>query len=154
VSTARVFQIENRLAKLARSAGGKTIDEALRAAEARVASVRDRCVAALAGKADRLAVHAKAAKGEREGPDINGLYDVSNAIFGVAGVYGLNALAEAACSLCDLVDRTRSGEEINWSAIDVHVDGIRLLATGETAGSESILAGLRRVHARFAPPSN
>ena len=153
MSTARVFRIENRLAKIARSAGGKTIDEALRAADARVASVRERCVGALAGKAEQLAGHAKAARGERDGPEVNSLYDVSNAIFGVAGVYGLDALAEAACSLCDLVDRSRSGEEINWSAIDVHVDGIRLLATGETEGAESIMAGLRRVRARFAPPA-
>jgi len=153
VSTARIFRVENRLAKIARTHGGKTIDEAVRSAEARVASVRDRCVSALAGKAEQLAAYAKAAKGERTGDNVNGLYDVSNAIFGVAGVYGLNALAEAACSLCDLVDRSRGGEEINRSAIDVHVDGIRLLATGETEGAESILAGLRRVRARFAPPT-
>ena len=153
MSTARVFQIENRLAKIARSAGGKTIDEAVRSAETRVASVRDRCIAALAGKAEQLAAHAQSARGRTSGTSVDGLYDVSNAIFGVAGVYGLDALAEAACSLCDLVDRCRSGEGVNWSAIDVHVDGIRLLATGETAGSESIMAGLRRVRARFAPPS-
>ena len=153
MSTARVFRIENRLAKIARTAGGKTIDEAVRSAETRVASVRDRCVAALAGKAEQLAAHAQSARGRTSGTSIDGLYDVSNAIFGVAGVYGLDALAEAACSLCDLVDRCRSGEDINWSAIDVHVDGIRLLATGETEGSESIMAGLRRVRARFAPPA-
>jgi hypothetical protein len=153
VSTARIFRIENRLAKIARTSGGRTIDEAVRSAEARVASVRDRCVGSLSGKAEQLAGHAKAARGERGGPDVDSMYDISNAIFGVAGVYGLDALAEAACSLCDLVDRSRSGEEINWSAIDVHVDGIRLLATGETEGSEAIMAGLRRVRARFAPPS-
>ena len=153
MSTARVFRIENRLAKIARGQGGKTVEEAVRSAETRVASVRDRCIAALAGKAEQLAVHAQSARGRTSGTSVDGLYDVSNAIFGVAGVYGLDALAEAACSLCDLVDRCRSGEDINWSAIDVHVDGIRLLATGETAGSESIMAGLRRVRARFAPPN-
>lgn len=153
MSTARIYRIENRLAKIARTPGGKTLDEALRSAEARVASVRDRCVGALAGKAEQLATHARAAQGQRTGDSINGLYDVSNAIFGVAGVYGLDALAEAACSLCDLVDRLRCGEEVNRSAIDVHVDGIRLLAGGGTDGGESILAGLRRVRARYATPN-
>jgi hypothetical protein len=153
MTPARIFKVENRLAKVARTPGGKTIEEAVRAADARVLSVRDRCVASLTAKAEGLAAHAQAAKGERTGSNIDGVYDVSNAIFGIAGAYGLEALSEAACSLCDLVDRLRSGEEINRSAIDVHVDGIRLLATGETEGSDSILAGLRRVRARFAPPT-
>jgi hypothetical protein len=153
VSPARFFKVENRLAKLARAGGGKTVEEAVRSAESRVASVRERCVGALAGKADQLAAYAAAARGERSGKNIDALYDLSNAIFGVAGSYGLEALAEAAYSLCDLVDRLRSGEALNRSAIDVHVDGIRLLATGDTAVSETILAGLRRVRERFAPPT-
>ena len=44
---------------------------------------------------------------------------------------------------------------MNWPAIDVHVDGVRLLAAlgagaGE-AGAESILDGLRRVRKRVLP---
>ena len=86
---------------------------------------------------------------------LDGIYDISNAIFGLAGSFGLKALAEAAFSLCDLADNFRGGDPANWPAIDVHVDGIRLLATlgdkaGE-AGADSILEGLRRVRARVLP---
>lgn len=151
MSLARIFKIENRLAKIARQPGGKSIEEAVKTAEQRVESVRERCVAALAEKADLLT---NIAAGDRTGdiePMLKGLYNTSNAIFGVAGVYGLDALAEAACSLCDLLHRFQSGDPINWQAVDVHVDGIRLLATGRSQGAESVMAGLRKVRARFVP---
>lgn len=147
----RVFQVENRLAKLARQPGGKTIAEALKAAEVRIESLRERCEASLLEKAEAL--H-KAAQGDRVGAateTLDALYDLSNAIFGIAGTYGYTALADAACSLCDLVYGFRGGDAINWGAVDVHVDGIRLLATGQNAGSESVLEGLKKVRARFVP---
>jgi hypothetical protein len=149
MSAARIFKVENRLAKIARQTGGKTIDEHVRSAELRIEAVREKCVAALAHKAERLAKIAAGDRGERAAATLNGLYNTSNAIFGVACVYELDALSEAACSLCDLVHGFRSGEPVNWQAIDVHVDGIRLLAVGYTEGAASILAGLRRVKARF-----
>lgn len=150
-ANARVFKVDNKLARLAREPGGKTIDDAVRGAQQRIDSVRDQCVAALAAKAEQLAA---LASGDRSGdPDalLERLYDVSNAIFGVAGVYGLEALAEAACSLCDLLYGFRNGEAVIWSAIDVHVDGIRLLASGRPDGAEAVLAGLAKVRARFTP---
>ncbi|MBS0360499.1 MAG: hypothetical protein JSR98_03895 [Proteobacteria bacterium] len=150
-NTARVFQVENKLARLARSPGGKTIDDAVRGAEQRIESVRERCVAAVAAKAEQLAL---LAGGDRttEVPELlDRLYNLSNAIFGVAGVYEMEALAEAACSLCDLLHGFQSGEKVNWSAVDVHVDGIRLLAAGHSEGAATILAGLAQVRARFTP---
>jgi hypothetical protein len=153
MSLARKFKVENRLAKIARQPGGKSIEEAVRTAELRIESVRDKCVAALADKAERLAKIAAGDRGEGAGATLDGLYNTANAIFGVACVYDLDALSEAACSLCDLVHGFRTGEAVNWQAIDVHVDGIRLLASGYTEGAESILEGLRRVKARFVPAS-
>lgn len=155
MTSAKIFKVENRLAKLARSPGGKSLDEAVTSAEQRIESVRDRCVAALALKAEQLAAMAAGDRGEGAAETLDGLYNLSNAIFGVAGVYELDALAEAACSLCDLLHGFRGGEPVNWSAVDVHVDGIRLLATGRvaaaSAGAASVLEGLRRVRARFVP---
>jgi hypothetical protein len=155
MNPARTFKVENRLAKIARLPGGKTVDEAVSSAEQRIESVRDQCVAALAYKAEQLAA---LAAGDRAGgaeETLEGLYNISNAIFGVSGVYELYALAEAACSLCDLLHGFRNGEPVNWSAVDVHVDGIRLLATGRVLGTSegatAVLEGLRRVRARFVP---
>ena len=112
MTTVRVFQIDNQLAKVVKKPGGKTIEQAVQAAEVRIEAVRETCVA---------------------------------------------ALAEAAFSLCDLTDWFRGGEPANWPAIDVHVDGIRLLATMGpgigAAGAEAILDGLKRVRARVLPAS-
>lgn len=151
MSAARIFKVENRLAKIARLPGGKTLDEAVRGAEQRIESVREQCVAALAVKADELAAVAAGDRAADAQLTLEKLYNISNAIFGVAGVYELDALAEAACSLCDLLHGFRNGEAINWSAIDVYVDGVRLLATGRFEGAASVLEGLRKVRARFVP---
>jgi len=104
-------------------------------------------------KADQLVA---VAAGDREAgatETLDRMYEIANAMFGIAGAYGFAALAEAACSLCDLVYRFRGGEAVSWGAVDVHVDGIRLLASSRDlgVGGETILAGLRKVRARFVP---
>ena len=153
MSQSRVFKIENKLAKVVSRPGGKTIQEALKSAETNIESVRDQCMTALEEKAGNLARIAAGDRAAGATATLDGLYDVSNAIFGVAGAFGLEALAEAACSLCDVIHRFRGGEAVKWSAVDVHVDGIRLLAGGLTRGADEILEGLRKVRARFVPVS-
>lgn len=152
---AHVFAVENKLAKIAREPGGRTIENAIRAAETRVESTRGASISALAEKAEQMTALAAEARASGDATAFGAIYDVSNAIYGIAGSFGLKALAEAAFSLCDLTDWFRGGEPANWPAIDVHVDGIRLLATlgdkAGAAGADSILEGLRRVRARVLP---
>jgi hypothetical protein len=155
MSRVRIFAVENQLAKIAREPGGRTVETAVKAAETRIEAARETSVAALAQKGEALAGCAAAARGRSDPEAFGAIYDVSNAIYGLAAAFGLKALAEAAFSLCDLADSYRGGEPANWPAIDVHVDGVRLLAmlgdkAGE-AGAESILEGLRRVRARVLP---
>ena len=155
MSKARIFAVENQLAKVVDKPGGRTVAEHVKAAEVRIESVRDVTLASLVGKADALAALAAAGSKASDVKALDGIYDISNAIFGLAGSFGLKALAEASFSLCDLADNFRSGDPANWPAIDVHVDGIRLLATlgdkAGAAGADSILEGLRRVRARVLP---
>jgi len=153
---ARVFAVENKLAVIAREPGGRTIENAVRAAEQRVESTREATLDALVEKAERLVVLAAEGRTSGDMPAaFTAIYDQSNAIFGLAGAFGLKALAEAAFSLCDLADGFSAGETASWPAVDVHVDGIRLLAIlrdkAGAAGAESILEGLRRVRARVLP---
>lgn len=155
MSTARIFTVENQLAKLADRPGGKTVAEHVRAAEIRVQGVRDVTLASLVEKAEAMAAAVSAGKNGSDPKAFDTIYDISNAIFGLAGTFGLKGLAEAAFSLCDLADSFRGGEPVNWPSIDVHVDGIRLLASlgdkAEAAGADTILEGLRRVRARVLP---
>ena len=154
MSRARVFTVENQLAKIVREPGGRTVEKALKEADTRIEAARETSVAALAEKAEQLAAHAAAGRRGEDPVAFARIYDISNAIYGLAAAFGLQGLAEAAFSLCDLADSYKGGEAPNWPAIDVHVDGIRLLASlGEKAGAaaEPILEGLRRVRARVLP---
>jgi hypothetical protein len=143
------------LAKVVARPGGKTVAEHVKAAEVRIEGVRDVTLASLVGKAETMAALAAAGRKAGDTKALDGIYDLSNAIFGLAGSFGLKALAEAAFSLCDLADNFRSGDPANWPAVDVHVDGIRLLAMlgdkAPEAGADTILEGLRRVRARVLP---
>jgi hypothetical protein len=155
MSNARIFAVENKLAEIARQPGGRLVADAVKAAEQRVEAQRGVSLASLIEKAEAMTAVVAEGRGGDD-PEVFGrIYDIANAMFGLAGAFGLKALAEAALSLCDLADSFRSGEPANWPAIDVHVDGIRLLAIlGEkagAAGAESILDGLRRVRARVLP---
>jgi hypothetical protein len=148
MSKAQVFPVENRLAKLATLPGGRTFDEAVRAADRKVESVRERCLASLKAKALELSSAAQITRASAT-PSFDELYRVSNAIYGIAGTFDCKGLAEAACSLCDLLQGFTDGEPVAWPAVDVHVDGIRLLTQKGEEVAEPILAGLRRVRARF-----
>ncbi|ODT88431.1 hypothetical protein [Phenylobacterium sp. SCN 70-31] len=157
MSTVRIFAVENQLARVVEAPGGKTVDEHVRAATARIEGVRDASLASLVQKSEALAALAAEGRAAGSGDALGRIYDLSNAIFGIAGAFDLQPLAEATFSLCDLADGFRSGGSANWAAIDVHVDGIRLLAilgdrAGE-AGAASILEGLRRVRQRVLPAS-
>ncbi|HKP78582.1 MAG TPA: hypothetical protein VJU34_05605 [Phenylobacterium sp.] len=152
---ARVFAVENKLSQIAREPGGRMPEAAVKAAEGKIEGVRAVSIAALAEKAEHMGVLAAQGRTDNDASAFGAIYDISNAIFGIAGAFGLKALAEAAFSLCDLADCFRAGEPANWPAIDVHVDGIRLLAGfGDRdmgASAETILEGLRRVRARVIP---
>jgi len=148
---AKIFAVDNSLAKVADQPGGRRVADAVKAAEERVEAVREASVSGLSAKADQLiALVAEARKAP--GPATFGaIYDLSNAIYGVASTFDLKALSQAAFSLCDLTDSFRSGETVSWPALDVHVDGIRLLTTlGERAGAagDEVLKGLRQVRER------
>lgn len=157
MSTAKIFTVENQLAKVVRPTGGKTMSEHVKAAEVRIENQREITLASLIEKAEAMAAIAAVGRKGGDPKAFDRIYDLSNAIFGLAGAFGLKGLAEAAFSLCDLADGFRSGEAANWPSIDVHVDGIRLLATlgekGEGA-ADTILEGLRRVRARVLPAAN
>ena len=150
-SSVRVFKVDNPLTAVVKRPGGKTVEQAVKAAEVRVEAVRDSCIAALAEKAEQLAPLAAAGRRGEPGA-LDALYDLANAIYGIASTFEMVPLAQAAFSLCDVADGFRGGEPANWPAIDVHVDGIRLLITMGpqigAAGAESILDGLKRVRAR------
>jgi len=154
MTEARVFKIENRLTKAISLPGGKTIAEALRGADERIASVRDDCLASLLAKSARLQQLVELGKREADQTAAAGIYTTANEVFGIASAFEMAELAEAAYGLCDLVDDTRTRGAVNWPAIGVHIDAIRFLGSQvgaeDSATRRTIVAGLRAVQARFA----
>jgi hypothetical protein len=148
MTAARVFKVPNRLAKAVQLPGGRTVAEALRAADRKIESVRETCVATLQDKVARLTAYAERGRSDPSGA-LEGLYRTADEIFSVAGAFSLHPLAEAAYGLCDLADRFLTEGPANWQAISVHVNGIRLLSTGAVGDAEAVLSGLREVRARF-----
>ena len=154
MTTARVFVVQNTLAQMAREPGGRNAEAAVKAADVLVEAQRGVSVASLVAKSEQLV--ALAAEARAGGPEaLAPVYDLSNAIYGLAASFGLKALSEAAFSLCDLADHFRTHGETSWAAIDVHVDGVRLLANmkekAAASGGDTILDGLRKVRARVIP---
>lgn len=86
----RIFAVENKLGQIAREPGGRRPEDAIRAAEGRVESVRGSSAKVLVEKAEQLT--ALAAKGRGGDTSVlDAIYDTSNATFGIAGTFGLGA---------------------------------------------------------------
>jgi hypothetical protein len=148
MTTARVFKVENRLAKLVGEPGGRTLIEALRSAEARVETVRERCLDSLGPKIERLQALARSGREGRE-TDAAGVDTIANEIFALAGLFGQTMLAQAALSLCELLANGPDEGPFNWPAVDVHVDAIRLLrAAGDDLSLAGVVDELRKLSAR------
>lgn len=157
MSDVKVFKVENRLAKVIRLPGGRTVADALRGADTRVASIRDRCLISLAAKGLQLQRLSEQAKADQDANSLAALYATANDIYSIAGAFGMKEAAEAAYSLCDLLDNSPEREAINWPAVDVHVDGVRFLCSeagaADTPMRGAIITGLREVAARFSAES-
>jgi hypothetical protein len=151
MTNANVFQIENRLAAAMKRPGGKPTAELLRGAERRVAAIRDECLASLGRQIERMRERAAAGREGRDPGALDDLYAAANEIFAIAAAFDLKYVGEAAYEFCDLADHFRERGETVWPAIDVYVDGLKLLFAGpaDPLAATSILVGLRMVRARF-----
>jgi hypothetical protein len=146
-----VFQIDNRLAAVMKRPGGKPMAELLRVAERRVAAIREECLASMGRQIERMRECAAAGQAGREPHALDDLYAAANEIFAIAAAFDLKYVGEAAYEFCDLADHFRESGETAWPAIEVYVDGLKLLyaGPGDPLAATSILVGLRMVRARF-----
>jgi hypothetical protein len=150
VKPANTFKYENRLAKSVVTKGGMSASEALSAAQQAVNEMREPTIAEIDANLKEiygLAEHMKAAGGFDE-EALQKMYICANRIVAMGGVFGLGELGQAAYSLCELVSRFQTLERFQFSMVQVHVDGLRLLRNpGDHAAAirEEVLNGLRQV---------
>jgi hypothetical protein len=150
VKPANTFKYENRLAKSVVTKGGMSASEALSAAQQAVNEMREPTIAEIDANLKEiygLAEHMKAAGGFDE-EALQKMYVCANRVVAMGGVFGLGELGQAAYSLCELVSRFQTLERFQFSMVQVHVDGLRLLRNpGDHAAAirEEVLNGLRQV---------
>ena len=144
---------ENRLAKLIRKPGGVRLNDAVRQAEENLKSVQDSCLEALDGYlAEIERLHAEGGAKPSDAAKAS-IYQLSNDIHGLAGVFGMGDLGHAAFSLCELVDRLRAADRWSAASVEVHLSALRLLRQIGGMDHGDILEGLHRVVARVPRPA-
>lgn len=149
------FIPQQRLTSLLSKGGGITATEAIARASQRLEAIRTQCVDALDAKIDMLAAESAA-------PASTMIYSLAADIYNLAGTFGLDELAAAAKSLCDLLGNTsglqgapRTHEDARYlESVRVHIDALRTLRrpelSGDVAGRKAVVRGLRQVASRTA----
>lgn len=137
-----------RMAQKVRRPGGVGLQEAVAAAEAGLQTLRDDALGHVGVLAERLG----AVRGPF--PDAAALGAVrrdADELAGLCGLLALPELAQAALSLCRLLDELDEPRRA-WGAIRVHLDAVRLFATTPPSAlariAPKVLEGLELVAAR------
>lgn len=139
---------KSSLADKMAKAGGRTVAEAVRAAEVGLDSHREQGMRSLAAT---LAALEAACAAREEGAETR-VYDLASAFADMAGFFDTGPLYAAAFSLCEASDRMIAGGCWQWPSVDVHVRAMQLiLADGckPTETSRLLLAGLATIVARL-----
>ncbi len=144
MTAVRYIRRENLLGKLVRQPGGARISEVLEHCDANLAPLRD---AWLSDMEASLLVIETLVGGSRPSLEAMGeAFHRANEIGGLAGVYGLEAMGDAAFSLCELLDHLMTEDAWNAQAVAVHLNGLRLLRSITGPGEDNeVLQGLRKV---------
>ncbi len=134
MTVVRKFKIPNRLRASLFSGGGKRIDQAVTDADAGLATLAEACMAAVADCIARIEAGFGAQVADRETHEMTELYRLSAAIIDACAPIEPKALADAARSLCDVLDFAMEAGRWDWPAVDIHVNALRLLASGIDLG--------------------
>ncbi len=133
------------LSLLLHQPGGMTAAEASAAAHARLRNMQPEAVASIDNMIARMAALGPSLA---QGPDkaaLDELYVLANAVFGTAGLFGLDTVGEVAYSLCDLIDRLRASGAWHPLAVQVHLNGLVLARGTGGEAAHAVARGLRRV---------
>ena len=142
---------ENRLTKMIHEPGGVKVVDALERAAENLEAIRGECLVALEQRLEEI-VRLHGEGGDSPAPaGQDGIYQLANEIHGVAGVFGMAEMGEAAFSLCELVDRLRALGRWSAAAIAVHISALKLFREPASADDRAeVLHGLKLITERYA----
>ena len=66
------------------------------------------------------------------------VYNEASTVLDIAGLFDKRVLCDACYSLCELVDRQRTHNRLDWASITVHVSALRLLWTKDGQDPDSL----------------
>ena len=145
---------KHRLSTLLKKPGGKTVADAVTAANQGLATIQADCAAAVAELLVGLNSLWAARRESLDQPALEELYKECNRLVGVADAAGLVALDRSAFSLCDLLDRMMASDRWDRESIEVHIQALNLLQNPQFASQavvvREVLLGLGEVRARYA----
>lgn len=157
MSAVRIHRPKYALATMLRKPGGTTVAQAVEQATANLEGLQEAGGAQLdAGLAQMDALFAR--YGDTFDRDLVAEhYGVAVNLIGLPSLCGLDALENAAHSLCDLLDRLGTTGRWDRDGVQVHIQALRLLRNlppGTDAVAEPVLDGLRKVRERHAIQSS
>ena len=139
----------NRLAKLIRTPGGPTVQQVLAAADARLLDIAEAGRLELQRLLASIQTLGQALGTSPTEGQIDAIYGLSDEVLSIAAVAGSPDFGPAALSLCELLDGLKVRKTWNVSAVQVHLEGLQLLADPSVAHSteqtHAVVEGLRRV---------
>ena len=157
MSAVKIFTPPVKLAKLLRTPGGLPVAEAVQRAGAGLAGLKNECLGELMTVLTAAEACAARAGDEYDAALLGELYAIVAKQIGVPSVCGLPAVDTALISLSDLLDYLKGQERWDANAVAVHLRAFRLLlhteGAADQAGTQAILAGLRKVSQRYARPA-
>ncbi len=108
-----------RFANLVNRPGGQTAEEAIGAASTNLATIRDKLVGAIDTTLMRMQALGATLQAGHDPAVTQELYNLANTIIGLAGTAGLGSLGEVSYSLCELIDRLRTGQDLECAGDSV-----------------------------------
>lgn len=157
MSAVKIFTPQTKLAKLLRTPGGLPVADAVQRAGAGLASLKDDCLGELQSVLAQAETCAAKVGDTYDEAVLIELYSIISKLIGVPSVCGLKAVDTALISLSDLLDFLKGQQRWDANAVAVHLRAFRLLlhteGAADQAGTQAILAGLRKVSQRYASPS-
>ncbi len=134
---------------------GLSLEAATAAAEANLALIQDDCLASL-DQALAVIYQQIPKLYQTENPaHADAVYQAANQVLALGGLCHLAALGKAAFCLCDLLDRGRVTGHWNQSALETHLQALRLLrhpaANSDSKTEDAMIAGLLKVIKKVSP---
>ena len=130
----------SRLAPMIGTREGLTIEQATAAAEANLISIRDECLASLDEALAVVFAHVPGLISRPSKAGAETVYQAASQVLSLAGLCQLEALGQAAFSLCDLIDTSGTRGRWNSAALDAHLNALRILRNPEAVADQHALA--------------